>query len=239
MKKLKLNLILVLVISSVLSFGQGIEESKNSTPYIEVTGTAEQEIIPDQIYISIMLTEENNGRTKITIEEQEETLKNALSKIGVDLANLYLSDANADYVKIRWKKKDIITKRDYTLLVSNAIMVGKVYQELEELKIDEARIVKVNHSKIDSLRRIVRTTAIKAAKEKSDYLLAAIGEETGRPLIITETVNPIFSNVNQTIRGSRSDLENVYIDGNKFNNEIQFQKIKLQTSIYVKFSIKE
>ncbi len=236
---MKFNLILILAIFTISSFGQGIIEQENSTPYIEVTGTAEQEIIPDQIYIRITITEDYKGKTKITIEEQEEQLKDALKEIGIDLANLSLSDANADYVKIRWSKKDILTKRDYTLLVSNAKMVVNVYQELEKLKIDEAHIVKVNHSKIDSIRRTVRISAIKAAKEKSDYLLAAIGEETGKPLIITETANPVFSNVNQTIRGARSNSEHQYIDGNKFKNEIQFQKIKLQTTIYVKFSIKE
>lgn len=240
MKHIKYYLILIIAAIVIPSIGQQLIEHENNVPYIEVTGTAEQEIIPDQIYIEITITEEYKGKTKITIEEQDDKLKEALNKIGINLENLYLSDANADYVKIRWKKKDILTKRDYTLLVSNAKTLVKVYQELDKLNIDEAHIAKVNHSKIDSLRKEVRISAIKAAKEKSDYLLTAIGEETGKPLVITETNNPVYSNVTQTNRGSRSDSEYQYIDGQKINKtEIQFQKIKLQTTIYVKFSIKE
>ena len=96
---------------------------------------------------------------------------------------------------------------------------------------------------MDSLRKEIKIAAIKAAKNKADYLLTAIGEQTGKPLIIKETVeNKISSNVNVNFRGSRSNETYYYIDGIKVKdsdeNEIQFQKIKIQSSIYVKFSIK-
>lgn len=178
----------------------------------------------------------------MTIEEQEEKLKAAVKSIGIDLTNLFLSDANADYVKISWQKKDVLTKKDYTLKVSNATSVGQVFQELERLEITDASVLKVNHSKIDSLRKEVRIMAIKAAKEKADYLLKAIGEQTGKPLIVTETPQP---NIREEIARMplRSSANFISIDdvpasnGNKVQ-EIQFQKIKLSSGVYVKFSIK-
>jgi uncharacterized protein YggE len=125
--------------------------------------------------------------------------------------------------------------------VSNATTVGQVFQELDKLEITDAFISSVNHSKMDSLRKEIKIAAIKAAKNKADYLLTAIGEQTGKPLIIKETVeNNSSSNVN--FRGSRSNETYYYIDGIKVKdsdeNQIQFQKIKIQSSIYVKFSIK-
>jgi hypothetical protein len=49
-----------------------------------------------------------------------------------------------------------------------------------------------------------------------------------------------LANVN--IRGARSNESFYYLDGDKMkssdNNEIEFQKIKIQSSIYIKFSIK-
>lgn len=52
--------------------------------------------------------------------------------------------------------------------------------------------------------------------------------------------NRTLANVN--VRGSRLSETEYFVDGVKMksedNNEIQFQKIKIQTSIYVKFSIK-
>lgn len=241
MNKLKQLLTMAFLLTTILTFGQTNATKTEEQPYIEVTGTAEKEVIPDEIYIGIIIREKYVSKIKVTIEEQEEKLKSTVKSLGIDLTNLYLSDANADYVKISWQKKDVLTKKDYTLKVSNATTVGQVFQELEKLEITDASISKVSHSKIDSLRKEVRIMAIKAAKDKADYLLTAIGEQTGKPLIITESPQTIYRevisrmperNVNSIstggVSGSYGDKE----------NEIQFQKIKLTSSIYVKFSIK-
>jgi uncharacterized protein YggE len=210
-------------------------------PYIEVTGTAEKEVTPDEIYIGIIIREKYVNKVKVTIEEQEEKLKIAVKSIGIDLTNLYLSDANADYVKICWQKKDVLTKKDYTLKVSAATTVGQVFLELEKLEIIDAFISRVNHSKMDSLRKEIKILAIKAAKDKADYLLTAIGEQTGKPLIVKENEN-LPNKTLASVRGSRLSETEYYVDDVKMksedNSEIQFQKIKIQTRIYVKFSIK-
>lgn len=226
---------------TMFSYGQVNITKSEEPPYIEVTGTAKKEIIPDEIYIAIIIHERYVNKEKISIEEQESKLKNAIKSLGIDLADLSLADANADYVKIRWQKKEVLTKKDYTLKVSNATLVGLVFAELEKLEITDAYISKVDHSKMDNLKKEVKIEAIKAAKEKADYLLAAIGEQTGKPLVIVENeISPVYGMENVNVRGSRDML---YVDGVKVKSEdddnaIQFQKIKIQSSIYVKFSIK-
>ena len=216
-------------------------QSYGNTAYIEVSGTAEKEIIPDQIYISMVIREKYSGKIKITIEEQEEKLKSSIRSLGIDLANLSLSDANADYVRVRWSKKDVLTKKDYILMVSDATTVGQVFAELEKLEITDASISRVSHSRMDSLKKEIRIMAIKDAKEKADYLLAAIGEQTGKALIVKEN-----DGSGTTFRGARSEGTAYYIDGVrvvgkvKLNEEegVEFQKIRIKVEIYVKFSIK-
>ncbi|MBK7029549.1 MAG: SIMPL domain-containing protein [Bacteroidales bacterium] len=156
------------------------------TPYIEVTGTAEKFVVPNEIYISIALKERQEGRENKSIEQQEAQLKQGLSEIGIDLKDLSLSDATSDYVRVKVAKKDVISKSDYLLKVTSASMVGKVFEKLDELKIEEAQIARVSHSEIERFRKEVKIQAIKAAKEKADYLLEAIGEKAGEPLIIQE-----------------------------------------------------
>lgn len=214
-------------------------------PYIEVVGTADMEIIPDEIYIGIILKEKYVNKVKITIEAQEEKLKTTLASINVDLTNLYLSDANAGFVRIPWRKKDVLTKKDYTLKVSDAETVGKVFQELEKLEIIDAFIQKVDHSEIDSLRKEVKILAIKAGKDKADYLLRAIGEETGKALIVTEnspktsTLNSVAYSATNYEFESRLQRELAADKLADFSSsDIQFEKIKLSSSIYLKFSIK-
>lgn len=242
-KKMKQLLTVAFLITTIFAFGQTNTSKADEQPYIGVTGTAEKEVVPDEIYIGIIIREKYINKVKVTIEEQEANLKSVIKSIGIDLENLYLSDANADYVKIRWKKKDVLIKKDYTLKVANASTVGQVFLELEKLEITDAFISMVTHSKMDSLRKEVKISAIKAAKEKADNLLTAIGEQTGKPLVVIENEVPSnrgLSNVN--VRGGRSSDVEYFVDGIKVkseeNNEIQFQKINIQTSIYIKFSIK-
>lgn len=243
MNRLKQLLTMAFLLTTILTFGQANTTKTEEQPYIEVTGTAEKEVVPDEIYIRIIIREKYINKVKVTIEEQEEKLKSAIKSLGIDLANLNLSDANADYVKVRWQKKDMITKMDYTLKVSNATTVGQVFLELEKLEITDAFISRVNHSKMDSLKKEVKILAIKAAKDKADYLMTAIGEQAGKPLIVKENeILPTRQLGSINGHGSRSESSEYFIDGvkvsGKEDNEIQFQKIKIQTSIYVKFSIK-
>ncbi|MFN5843467.1 MAG: SIMPL domain-containing protein, partial [Bacteroidota bacterium] len=135
----------LIILINTTSRAQITSTKSDNQPYIEVNGTAEKEVVPDEIFISITLREKYVDKTKITIDIQEESLINALKNIGIDLSNLYLSDANADYVKVYWQKKDVLTRKDYTLKVSNATAVGNVFIELDKIKITDAYVSKVNH----------------------------------------------------------------------------------------------
>lgn len=239
MNKIKHLLTLLFLLNTIITFGQNTTSKPQELPYIEVTGTAEKEVIPDEIYISIVIREKYENRVKVTIENQEENLKAAILSIGIDGTNLSLSDANADYVKVKWQRKDVLTKKDFLLKVTNATSVGQVFQKLDELQINDAYISKVSHSKIDSLRKVVKILAIKAAKEKADYLLNEIGEQTGKPLIVTEgTITNNLPQLNANmVANTFSGVDSRYAPSPKF--EIEFQKIKLSASIYVKFAIKQ
>ena len=236
MTNIKIFLIVVALINTTNTFGQTKVDCEEK-PYIGVTGSADQEVIPDEIYINIIIREKYVNKEKVTIEIQEEILKTYFKDIGVDIKNLYLSDANADYVKVNWRTKDVLTKKDYTLKVSNATTVGQVFQQLDKLEITDAFIAKVNHSKLDSLNKEVKILAIKAAKNKADYLLTAIGEQTGKPLIVEERENGITSREKVLYSGRYIDGVRRTSDSDK-EEELQFKKIKIEAFIYVKFAIK-
>jgi len=230
----------LLLLFSASAIGQNATNVPAENPYIEVTGTAEKEIIPDEIYISIAIRERPSGRDEITVEEQEEQLKIALKKIGVSTDKLYLSDANADYINVRWSKKEVVSETNYLLMVDSAATVGRVFEKLDELKIDDAYISKVSHSKIREFKKEVHIMAIKAAKDKADYLLAAIGEKTGKALVVKETYESVrddrYSNVQiQDLEVIQFSMVNSQESKKKVL--LQFKKIKLQASIYAKFEI--
>lgn len=227
-----------LMLFTTSAFAQIAPEAPSEKNYIEVVGNGELEIIPDEIYISITIREREVGKKKVTVETQELDLKNAVKELGIPMENLTLSDANADYVKVSWTKKDVVSKKSYVLKVADAATVGKVYEKLDALKILDAYIARVSHSKMEAFKKQVRIMAIKAAKDKAEYLLAAIDEKMGNPIVIYEenSVRNLPRKL-MNLRGVTTASEVDYVDGIRQPAEIQFKKIKLQSSIYVKFEI--
>ena len=238
---MKTPAILVLLCINFSSFFFSQNKTSEDAPYIEVDGYAEKEIIPNEIYIGIILRERMENKEKVTIEAQEKQLREALTTLSIPISNLSVADANADYVKVSWQKRDVLTKKEYQLKVGNATAVGKVFQELEKLKIQDGYIDHVSHSAIDSLRKQVRIEAIKNAKEKADYLLNAIGQSTGNALIVSETLKDVVlrQDISRMPAKALTKIPGVIVSD--FGNsppEIEFQKIKLSYSIYTKFAIK-
>ena len=223
------------------SLGQ-IQTINAEKPFIEVTGQAEKKVIPDEIFLSITIKERESGRDQITVEQQDKELKEALNELKIPLELLSVADAQADYIRVKWSKKDVISQSEYELKLATAQQVADVFEKLDELKIDNAYIARVSHSKIKEYQREVEIEAIKNAKTKADYLLAAIGQETGTALIVNErssNMNGYYSDGIQ-MRGSRPSGGIMYesFGQEKMMGTIDFRKIKLETTIYVKFEIK-
>jgi hypothetical protein len=80
--------------------------------------------------------------------------------------------------------------------------------------------------------------AVKAAKEKAAYLLEAIGETVGKPLMIQEResyddVMPV-ANYRMKTMSAMADSEMAPEE----LPELSFQKIKLKYSVFARFEIK-
>ena len=181
---------------SSLGYGQSLQQAKDQLPVIHVTGTAEKEIIPDEIYITIRLEEYTGSKKQNHINQLDTQLRELLIDHGFKLENLYLSDAKSN--RIHLKRKPIVQALQYTLVVSSAKETEQVFDILNTLKIRKAYIAKTSHSKLEEFRKEVRIQAIKTAKDKANYILTAIGESCGKPIEIREQVystSPMFSNV--------------------------------------------
>ncbi|MEN9302609.1 MAG: hypothetical protein RL264_1038 [Bacteroidota bacterium] len=215
-----------------------IAQTTAEVPYIEVTGTHEMEVTPNEIYIAIHIKEQTVDKEKLTIEVQEMQLKQALKQINIPISSLFLTNTMASYQRVNWKNKDVVTEKKYMLKVTDAVTTGKVFQELDKLHIREAYIDHVDHSDIADLRKDCRVKAIKAAKEKANYLLSAIGSQTGTPLIVREEFDDMHLNTRANAR-YRNQTSNGFSDFNASNSveDIEFEKIKIKMMVYVKFKI--
>ena len=234
---MKLFKVLVTLFFSTTIFSQSISNI-TTIPFIEVVGNAETEIVPDQIYLDICIKERINNGKKLTIDFLETKLKTELKQIGIPEENLSISDVNAVLSKTGWWREELLSTANYTLKVKGANRLKKLFEILKKLHIFEINITKATHYNIIEIRKNNRIKAIKEAKEKADYLLFAIGEKTGKPIIINETTNNNQQNfstanfINSSYYSSISKLR-----GDK-NSTVQFKKIKISSTIYIKFQIK-
>lgn len=196
------------------------------------------EIVPDDIYIRILINEkEFKGKTLADIEK---SMYIKLNELGFDLSkDLALKDLVSNFQYYWFIKADVQLSKEYQLLVHDAKTAGKVFVELQKLGISNASIEKVENSKIADYRREVKIAAIKAAQEKAKALDLAINQDIGRAIYIQEgeisgrALTGSASNI--AIRGYSSS--NLY--GSKAPAvDIEFEKIKLEYSIFVRFELK-
>lgn len=241
LKMKKYSLLLIVILSYIIAMGQQQTLPPEEKPNIEVTGTAEIELVPDEISINIVLREKNKNNDKWKIETQEDNLLKKLKETGFDIKNLSLSGAEGDLQYQVFRKSRVITEKRLQMKVQNAGEVNKLFQILDELEIEDAGISKTSHSEIEKFRKQIKIEAMKAAKDKADYLLTAIGEQTGKPLVIREQVHTIYPS---NLYGNTA-LQEVVVTGygvrnntKGFENEIAFTKIKLRYEIFAKFGIK-
>jgi uncharacterized protein YggE len=226
----------VIVCAFSVAEAQNVQPAQE-TPYIEVVGSGEMEIVPNEIYISFTLKERMDGKNKITIEEQEKELKKQLQKAGFDLENLSLADASAGFVPVKRKKQEVLTAKNYIMKVATTTEVASVFDVLDSVEALNADISRVAHSEIEKYRKEVKILAVKAAKEKAAYLLEAIGETVGKPLMIQEREQyddimplPRMANMKMAMADEAAMMEEM--------PEISFQKIKLKYSVFARFEIK-
>ena len=230
--------ILFVLLFSSICHAQTPSNPLESTPYIEVTGEGEMEVVPDEIFLQFTLKERYDGRNKTELDDLEKKLYQLLKKNNFAPENLSLADANADYVKVRWRKKDVLSSKDYVLKVSTTDELSRVWNILDDVGAENAFISRVDHSQMEELKRTVKTEAVKNAKEKASYLLEAAGEEAGGVLFMQEREN--FAPVYMARTKQLSDTSaNENADAGLQEPEISFQKIKLNYKVFARFAILE
>lgn len=230
---------LLAVLALLIQFIGSAQDVLSQKSYIEVTGTAETEVVPDEITLQITLLERMEGKDKVSIDKQETELKKHLKDLNIDLSNLSLNDALADYRSVRKKTKDVLVSKSYNLKLNSTSQLSKVYERLDQMNAHDARIAKFTYSKIVELQKENRIKAIKVAKEKADYLLAAISQTCGAPIQVIESENFVEGENNYYPRARAMNVAVQSMSSMEYESDetIAFKKIKVRNSFLVRFEI--
>lgn len=235
MIKLKLTALFIFV------FILGQAQTKNflDQPYLEVAGNADTLITPNEIYIKINITEKDT-KDRISVEELELKMYNALKALGIDVdKQLSTSDMASNFKSYLFRGKDVMKSKQYILKVSDAVTASKVFMELENLNISNTSIERVDHSDLEGIKNKMRSKAVDNARARAVALTKPLNQSIGAAIHIAD--NEVYNTSNQL----RGRLEEVVVMGYSARKQagveipkIEFEKIKVDANINVKFTLK-
>lgn len=232
---------LMLLISGFFLFHlQGVTEAEAQTNdmdkrYIEVTGSSEMFVTPNEIYLNITLVEfMKDNKTKVTLKDLEGQLYKTLKKAGLPTEALKVSTVSANLQLYKKRKdKEVFARKTYQLHTADLEKIDPFLDELSNTDITNLYVEKLDHTKIQDYRLQVKLDAVKAAKVKATALLGSIDEELGNVLTIVEIddpYRPMYKNAVYSTRSLESDMVESLPQ--------EFEPIKLEYKVQVRFEIK-
>ncbi len=209
-------------------------QAQTNGRYIEVTGTSEIEIVPDEIHYLIEIREyfkeEFDGkskpeeyRTKVPLAEIEQGLREALANSGIP-QNAIRTQEIGDY----WRQQgqDFLVSKKFDITLTDFNQINEIVKRIDTKGINTMRISELENNDMPAYHQKGKIEALKAARRKATYLVEALGKRLGEVIRIVEkdsgNVSPFAqSNVMSS-------------DAASFDN---FRIIKKNYSMLVRFEI--
>ena len=162
--------------------------------YIEVTGTSEVEIVPDEIHFVIGIKEyfeeEFDGvskpedyKTKVRIETIESQMRDALHSIGISDNDIRTQEVG-DY----WRERgmDFLIGKNLDITLHDFTMIDSIISVIDTRGVSSMRIGDMSHKDILKYHEQGKKNAVLAARHKAEYMAEALGEKLGPVLSIVE-----------------------------------------------------
>lgn len=195
MKILNLFITTILVVSAGTST---IAQMQTPTPKIKkivVTGSAEMEVDPNEIYVNFILSEYyNNRKEKVEIDKIKTDFLAACEKSGITKEQIRVEGMAGSgyqnwYVRKRKKEADFIATVTYIIKFSDTKSIDALIPKLSDDAVTNMYISKFSHTRLEEFRKEIKIKSLQAARDKAKYLSESVGEKLGGALLIEEIDN--------------------------------------------------
>lgn len=169
-------------------------QAQTNERYIEVTGTSEIEIVPDKIHYIIEIREyfeeEFDGYskpedyyTKVALPKIEQSLREALVQAGIPQDAVRTQEIG-DY----WRRQgqDYLVSKKFDITLTDFNQIDKIIEHIDTKGVNTMHIGKLENKDILQYHQKGKIEALKAAREKASYLVAALGKKLGDVIRIEE-----------------------------------------------------
>jgi uncharacterized protein YggE len=211
------------------------QETVKGEHFIEVSGSAETEIEPNEIVLFVRLKEFEDNKQKVSLDKIDASFLEAVKAAGIDSKKLVLAGGGAVLEKIGKRDSDSFREKSYQITISSASELEKFIAKLENVKVNQVHISRLDHTDKEKLKLELKVKALQAAKSKAETLLKSIGGEIGKPIMVREIdfgpVQPY---------GRMDMVSNVAMDAGPGYAEqpLGFKKIKFREQVTAQFEIK-
>lgn len=174
-----------------------------SSQFIEVTGTATINIVPNRITIEIGMLEYykhavSGDSTIVRLKDIENSVLKTLRGVGVNDSLVVVSDIG-NY-RNRNASSDFLMGKNLSVTVSDFNLIERISDKLERSGISSFNIIKIDNTDIERYNRMGLKAALDAAREKAGFIADNEGLKIVMPCEIVETGPgyydvPTFSNV--------------------------------------------
>jgi len=237
MKRVFVTLLMMLFVFN--SFSQS---EKNPFPKtITVTGSAEMEIVPDEIYVQVDLKEyDKKGQGKISIDKIKQDFLNNVKALGIpdSLISIAAYDGynGNPWLRKKNKKDELYASISYQVKLKSSKQIDDLVDRLDDNATQNFFIQRTSSSKMEELRKKLKIEAVRAAKEKAAYLAEAIDEKIGVAVTINEPMEYYTPYVqNFRLANKAMVAESAVADAGAA--PVDFKKIKLKYDVTVVFSL--
>lgn len=238
--------LLTAILALFIAYSSLAQTNTNPNPYprtIEVSGSAETDIIPDEIYVTVTLKEyEKRGVGKIDLEKIKSDFLGFCKGIGLADSAVSIASYQGSNAYPWWRKRrskdELYASISYQLKFNNSKKMDELVAKLDEDATQNFAISRIWHSKMAEYRMKLKVEATKAARNKAGYMAEAIGEKIGEAVSIIEpeegtTALPLFANtMSQANVRYRAAADMPEEEG------VEFKTIRLRFEVKAVFALK-
>ena len=204
--------------------------------YIDVLGSAEMEVTPDIIKLSITLLEYELDRKLVTLTEIEEGFLKAVDGAEVPDDKIVVTRVSSNAYNTKRKRKAFASKT-YELTFSDQKGLLNFTRRLKNADISNMYISHLSHTKLTDYRLEVKKEALLAARNKAKALVEVVDAQLGEVLTINENdqFSPQYKPTYLTMSNTAMSPQRMASDTGA--DEIGFKKIMLRFEISARFAI--
>jgi uncharacterized protein YggE len=228
----------LLLLAGMTAFSQ---TEKNPYPRtITVAGSAEMEIVPDEIFVQVDLKEyEKKGQSKVSIDKIKQDFLAGAKAVGIPDSAITIAAYDGyngnPWLRKKNKKEELLASITYQIKLKSSRQMDDLVNRLDDNATSNFSIVRTSHSRLQQIRKDLKIQAIKAAKEKAQYLASAIDEQVGVAVTINEPGEvfiPMYANMRSNKMMTAQEV------GQTDQAEVDFTKIKYKYEVTVVFALK-